>query len=156
MDRNQCTIQIVITSYPYCVPLEEPSKLTKSNTALDAISKMTKFLFISRQTVSGSLCLKFMPKLELNGCEETTRPSQELAPRCRWDCNAMVEVKRYLEKRAQSWTKWSRAKTNRVSPGKRTGVIKHPLSTIQNNMDITRWSMPWWLYFADKIGNIRS
>ena len=47
--------------------------------------------------------------------------------------------------------KWSRAKTNRVFPRKRTGHSKHPLPTTQGktlHMDITRWSTPKldWLY----------
>ena len=39
----------------------------------------------------------------------------------------------------------SRAKTNRVLPGKCTGHSKHPLPTTQEktlHMDITRWSTP--------------
>ena len=43
-----------------------------------------------------------------------------------------------------SWnTEGSRAKTNRVLPGKCTGHSKHPLPTTQEKtlyMDITRWS----------------
>ena len=52
-----------------------------------------------------------------------------------------------------TWNNWqiwpwnaklSRAKTNRVFPGERTGQSKHPLPTTQQTtllMDITRWSI---------------
>ena len=51
--------------------------------------------------------------------------------------------------------KGSRAKANRVLPGKHTGHSKQPLPTTQEktlNMDITRWSIPksYWLHLCSQ------
>ena len=59
------------------------------------------------------------------------------------------------------WTKWSRAKANRVLPREHTGHTKHSLLITQEmtlHMDITRWSI-WksdWLYSLQLKCSIQS
>ena len=68
------------------------------------------------------------------------------------ECKSRKSRNTWSNRQIWPWnTKWSRARTNRVSPRKCTGHSKHPLPTTQEktlHMDITRWSTlkSDWLY----------
>ena len=68
------------------------------------------------------------------------------------ECKSRKSKNTWRNRQIWPWnTEWSRAKTNRVLPRKRTDHSKHPLPTTQEktlHMDITRWSTPksGWLY----------
>ena len=68
------------------------------------------------------------------------------------ECKSRKSRNTWSKRQIWPWnTEWSRAKTNRVLPGKCPGHSKHPLPTTQEktlHMDITRWSTPKsdWLY----------
>ena len=62
------------------------------------------------------------------------------------DWNAKVGSHTWSNRQIWPWnTEWSRAKTNRILPRKRTDNSKHPLPTTKEmtlHMDITKWSIP--------------
>ena len=68
------------------------------------------------------------------------------------ECKSRKSRNTWSNRQIWPWnTEWSRAKTNRVFPGKCTGHNKHPLPTTEEKtlyMDITRWSTlkSDWLY----------
>ena len=68
------------------------------------------------------------------------------------ECKSRKSRNTWSNRQIWPWNvEWSRAKTNRVLPRKRTGHSNHPLPTTQEktlHMDITRWSTPKsdWLY----------
>ena len=68
------------------------------------------------------------------------------------ECKSRKSSNTWNNRQIWPWNmEWSRAKTNRVLPRKRTGHSKHPLLTTQEKtlyMDITKWSTlkSDWLY----------
>ena len=60
------------------------------------------------------------------------------------ECKSRKSGNTWSNRQIWPWNaEWSKAKTNRVSPGERTGHSKHPLPATQEktlHMDITRWS----------------
>jgi len=97
-------------------------------------------------------------KLKLNGSMRPTRPFRtNTQKRCPFhyrglECKSRKSRNTGSNRQIWPWnTEWSRAKTNRVWPRKRTGHSRHPLPTTQEkilHMDITRSSTPKsdWLY----------
>ena len=93
-----------------------------------------------------------------------TRPFRtNTQKRCRFyykrlECKSSESRNTWSNRQIWDWnTEWSRAKTNRVLPGKCTGHSKHPHPTTQEktlHKDITRWSTPksdWFYSLQPKI-----
>ena len=84
-----------------------------------------------------------------------TRPSRTNTPkRCSFhyrglECKSKKSKDTWNNRQIWPWSrKWSRAKANKILPRECTGHSKHPLPTIKEKMDVTRWSTSKsdWLY----------
>ena len=99
-----------------------------------------------------------LKKLKLNGSRKTYKTFRtNTQKRCPFhyrglECKSRKSRNTWSNRQIWSWNaEWSRAKTNRVLPGKCTGHSKHPLPTTQEktlHLDITRWATlkSDWLY----------